>query len=93
MVRDSRLKVRKTLAYSLFELCKILGTDKTESELMPVLFHFIKDVNEVREGVMTSLPDLVASLNPSQRESYIEKFSKAWVAGEEDWRKRALQME
>ena len=34
----------------------------TESELLPVLFHFMKDVDEVREGVMISLPDLVAQL-------------------------------
>jgi serine/threonine-protein phosphatase 4 regulatory subunit 1 len=59
LVRDSRLKVRKTLAYSLFELAKILGPKMTESELLPVLFHFMKDVDQVREGVMVSLPDLM----------------------------------
>ena len=71
LVRDSRPKVRKTLAYSLFELTKILGAEMTESELLPVLFHFMKDVNEVREGVMVSLPQLVASLGAAQRESHI----------------------
>ena len=55
--------MRKTLAYSLFELAKILGAAMTESELMPVLFYFMKDVEEVREGVMTSLPELVACLD------------------------------
>ena len=59
MVRDNREKVRKTLAYSLFELAKILGPQMTESELLPVLFHFMKDVDDVREGVMVSLPELV----------------------------------
>lgn len=34
----------------------------TESELLPVLFHFMKDVDEVRQGVMISLPELLASL-------------------------------
>ena len=63
MVRDSRIKVRKTLAYSLFELAKILGEDMTESELLPVLFYFMKDVEEVREGVMISLPQFVESLS------------------------------
>ena len=36
----------------------------TESELLPLLFHFMKDVEDVREGVMISLPDLVAQLEP-----------------------------
>ena len=93
LVRDSRVKVRKTLAYSLFELAKILGEDMTESELLPVLFYFIKDVEEVREGVMISLPQFVESLSELQRESYVEKISEAWVSGEDNWRKRALQVE
>ena len=42
------MKIRKTLAHSLFELAKILGPQMTETELLPVLFHFMKDVDEVR---------------------------------------------
>ena len=60
LVRDSRSKVRRTLAYSLYELAKILGPDMTESELIPVLFHFMKDFDSVRDGVMVSLPELIA---------------------------------
>jgi len=90
LARDSRVKVRKTLAYSVFELAKILGSEMTESELMPVVFYFMKDVDDVKEGVMASLPELVAALDEHQRESYVEKFAAAWVSGEEDWRKRAL---
>jgi len=93
LVRDSRIKVRKTLAYSLFELAKILGSALTESDLLPVLFYFMKDLDEVKEGVMVSLPDLVAVLEPLQRESFVDKFAAAWVSGEENWRKRALQTE
>ena len=63
LVRDSRVKVRRTLAYSLFELAKILGEELTESELISVLLHFLKDVPEVKEGVMVTLPDFVACLN------------------------------
>lgn len=53
----------------------------------------MKDVDEVREGVMVSLPDFVASLELAQRDSYVEKFASAWVSSEESWRKRALQVE
>ena len=91
LVRDSRLKVRKTLAYSLFELAKILGPQMTESELLPLLFHFMKDVDEVREGVMVSLPDMLAQLEDDQREAYVDKIAGAWDSSEEDWRKREMQ--
>ncbi len=56
------MKVRKTLSYSLFEIAKILGPDMTETELIPVLFHFMKDVEDVKAGVMASLPDLMSGL-------------------------------
>ena len=55
--------MRKTLAYSLFELAKILGPELTETELISVLLHFLKDVPEVKEGVLVSLPDFMAQLS------------------------------
>jgi len=42
-VKDSRWKVRRTLAFSLHEIAKILGPDITEKELIPVLNIFLKD--------------------------------------------------
>ena len=82
--------MRKTLAYSLFELANILGDEMTENELLPVLFHFFKDVDEVREGVMITLPDFIAQLNKDQRESYVDKFARAWNTDETEWRKREM---
>ena len=75
LVRDSRIKVRKTLSYSLFELAKILGPDLTETELISVLLHFLKDVSEVKEGVLVSLPEFMAQLSLQQRESYFDKLA------------------
>jgi hypothetical protein len=40
-------KVRRTLAYSIHEVARILGTDLTESELVPVFNSFAKDLDEV----------------------------------------------
>ena len=51
LVKDTRFKVRRTLAFSLHEIAKILGPEITENELIPVLYHFLKDINEVKEGV------------------------------------------
>jgi serine/threonine-protein phosphatase 4 regulatory subunit 1 len=44
LVKDSRWKVRRTLAFSLHEIAKILGPEITEKELIPVLYHFQKDI-------------------------------------------------
>lgn len=88
LVRDSRLKVRRTLAFSLFELAKILGPEQTESELLSVLFHFLKDSDEVKEGVIVSLPTFIAQLDSAQRENYVHKFAQAWAPEEQNWRLR-----
>jgi serine/threonine-protein phosphatase 4 regulatory subunit 1 len=52
LVNDSRWKVRRTLSFSLHEIAKIIGPDFTEKDLIPVLFHFLNDIPEVREGVV-----------------------------------------
>jgi hypothetical protein len=48
--------VRRTLSFSLHEVAKIVGHEVTEKELTPILFKFMQDVPDVREGVMTNLP-------------------------------------
>jgi len=52
LVKDSRSKVRRTLSFSLHEIAKILGSEITEKELIPVLQHFLNDNDEVKEGVV-----------------------------------------
>jgi serine/threonine-protein phosphatase 4 regulatory subunit 1 len=56
LVKDSRSKVRRTLSFSLHEIAKILGSEITEKELIPVLQHFLNDNDEVKEGVVENLP-------------------------------------
>lgn len=50
------------MAFSLHEIAVILGPEATERELLSVLYHFFKDINEVREGVLTNLPKFVKVL-------------------------------
>lgn len=52
-------KVRRTLAFSIHELAVILGTELTHSDLVPIFNGFIKDLDEVRIGVLTHLSDFL----------------------------------
>jgi len=65
LVKDPRWKVRRSLAFSLHEIAKILGPEISEEELMPVLSHFLKDINEVREGAIINLPKFIKVLTPT----------------------------
>lgn len=75
LIKDTRWKVRRTLSFSLHEIAKILGPDMVESELMHVLFLFMKDIEEVREGVVLNLPKFIEALKPEQREAFIDKLT------------------
>lgn len=46
LIKDSRWKIRRTLAYSLHEVAKILGPQLTEEVLIPILAHFTKDISK-----------------------------------------------
>lgn len=86
-MKDPRWKVRRTLSFSLHEVAKILGPDLAETELLPVLLLFMKDIDDVKEGVTENLPKFIEILKPEQRDVFIEKVVTAF--GElKDWRKR-----
>ena len=88
LVKDSRFKVRRTLAFSLHEVARIIGPEMTEKEIIPVLHHFLKDVNEVKEGVNQNLHKLLMVLNENQREAYVDKIAQT-IIDKQDWRRRA----
>lgn len=52
-------KVRRTLAFSIHELALILGDHLTAADLVPVFNSFLKDLDEVRIGVLKHLYDFL----------------------------------
>lgn len=78
-MKDSRWKVRRTLAFSLHEIARILGPEITEKELIPLLYHFMKDITEVKEGVSVNLPKFLKVLTLEQRESYVDKLAQTQI--------------
>ena len=52
-------KVRRTLAFSLHELAVIVGEEITQIDLVPVFDGFLKDLDEVRVGVLKHLADFL----------------------------------
>ena len=52
-------KVRRTLAFSIHELALILGDQLTAADLVPIFNSFLKDLDEVRIGVLKHLYDFL----------------------------------
>ena len=51
--------MRRTLAFSIHELAVILGDQLTAADLVPIFNGFLKDLDEVRIGVLKHLYDFL----------------------------------
>eukprot|EP00696_Hemimastix_kukwesjijk_P006410 gnl/Hemi2/18114_TR5984_c0_g2_i1.p1 gnl/Hemi2/18114_TR5984_c0_g2~~gnl/Hemi2/18114_TR5984_c0_g2_i1.p1 ORF type:complete len:632 (-),score=223.96 gnl/Hemi2/18114_TR5984_c0_g2_i1:68-1963(-) len=74
LVKDIQWKVRRTLAFSLHEIAKILDTAQVEAHLVTAFDLFLKDLDEVKVGVLRHLHDFVSLLTPAAREKYLVVF-------------------
>lgn len=70
LVKDLQWKVRRTLAFSLHEVARIVGPDVTERSLLGVFDSFLADLEEVKIGVVTHLADFFAVLSPERCSQY-----------------------
>ena len=67
-------KVRRTLAFSIHELAVILGEDIAKSDLLPIFEGFIKDLDEVRIGVLKHLTHFLKLLPTNHRREYLPRL-------------------
>ncbi|XP_033755610.1 serine/threonine-protein phosphatase 4 regulatory subunit 1-like isoform X3 [Pecten maximus] len=73
LATDMQWKVRRTLAFSIHEMALILGEEITHRDLVPVFDGFLKDLDEVRIGVLKHLADFLRLLKPDMRQQYLTK--------------------
>lgn len=68
---DTFWKIRRSFAYSLHALARILGQGITETQLATAFDSYLHDVQDVRLGVMLHFADFLENVSPSFRESYL----------------------
>lgn len=68
-------KVRRTVACSLHELALILGPDIATNSLTPLFDGFIKDLDEVRIGVLNNLAHFLKLITPDERSEYLPRLA------------------
>ncbi|XP_055955388.1 serine/threonine-protein phosphatase 4 regulatory subunit 1-like isoform X3 [Patella vulgata] len=89
LTQDVQWKVRRTLAFSLHELATILGEEITHSDLVPVLDGFLKDLDEVRIGVLKHFADILRILTPEIRRRYLCRIQEFMTTdNNRNWRFR-----
>ncbi|XP_059352388.1 serine/threonine-protein phosphatase 4 regulatory subunit 1-like isoform X1 [Daphnia carinata] len=97
LASDMQWKVRRTLASSIHEIGAILGQEVVTQDLLPVFDGFIKDLDEVRIGVLKHLSDFLRLLPERERRSYLPRLADFLkLDNEQNWRFRqelALQLQ
>merc|ERR1719216_591589 len=96
LASDMQWKVRRTLASSIHELGVILGQDAVVNDLIPIFNGFLKDLDEVRIGLLKHLSDFLKLLPLDLRREYLPKMSDfLYMDNDRNWRFRqelAVQM-
>uniref|UniRef100_A0A2C9JIK6 Uncharacterized protein n=1 Tax=Biomphalaria glabrata TaxID=6526 RepID=A0A2C9JIK6_BIOGL len=89
LAQDMQWKVRRTLAFSMHELAMIVGEDITHTDLVPVFDGFLKDLDEVRIGVLKHLADIFKLFRPEVRLQYLSRTSEFMKTdNQRNWRFR-----
>jgi serine/threonine-protein phosphatase 4 regulatory subunit 1 len=83
-------KVKIPLACALHELASMIGEEKADTELFPVLKSLLKDQNDdVRYGVIKNLALFMKVFNPEKRENMVDMFLEL-QKDQKKWRVREL---
>ncbi|XP_067291244.1 serine/threonine-protein phosphatase 4 regulatory subunit 1 isoform X2 [Pseudorasbora parva] len=89
LASDMQWKVRRTLAFSIHELALILGDQLTAAHLVPIFNSFLKDLDEVRIGVLKHLYDFLKLLHQDTRRKYLYQLQEFLVTdNSRNWRFR-----
>ncbi|XP_056462590.1 serine/threonine-protein phosphatase 4 regulatory subunit 1 isoform X2 [Gadus chalcogrammus] len=89
LATDVQWKVRRTLAFSIHELAVILGDQLTAADLVPIFNGFLKDLDEVRIGVLKHLFDFLKLLHAEKRREYLYQLQEFMVTdNSRNWRFR-----
>lgn len=89
LASDMQWKVRRTLASSIHELGVILGGEVAAQDLVPIFNGFIKDLDEVRIGILKHLADFLKLLQEKERIEYLPKLEEFLkMDNERNWRFR-----
>uniref|UniRef100_A0A7N5KET6 Serine/threonine-protein phosphatase 4 regulatory subunit 1 n=1 Tax=Ailuropoda melanoleuca TaxID=9646 RepID=A0A7N5KET6_AILME len=89
LASDVQWKVRRTLAFSIHELAVILGDQLTAADLVPVFNGFLKDLDEVRIGILKHLYDFLKLLHEDKRREYLYQLQEFVVTdNSRNWRFR-----
>ncbi|KAI8879289.1 ARM repeat-containing protein [Backusella circina FSU 941] len=90
LTKDYQVKIRRTFAFSLHEIAKIIGPEKTERDLVQIFALYLMDLDDVKQGVLEHLSDFLNALEESSRNEYIPILAEVWDGVVNNWHLREI---
>lgn len=87
LLKDVKWKVRKSLAYSLHEIALIVGKEITESDLVSAFELLLRDLDEVRLGIVQNADVFLGVVGRETREGLVLLLCNVPLESE-NWRLR-----
>uniref|UniRef100_A0A915ACP5 Serine/threonine-protein phosphatase 4 regulatory subunit 1 n=1 Tax=Parascaris univalens TaxID=6257 RepID=A0A915ACP5_PARUN len=91
LASDMQWRVRQSLASSMHEVAAIIGEENADAHLVPVFEQFMKDVEDVRLGLLKHLYDFFKLVTPGTRKkllTVLASFLHSDAENERNWRSR-----
>ncbi|KAE8266755.1 hypothetical protein A4X09_0g5592 [Tilletia walkeri] len=88
--QDDAVKVRRSLAASLHEIAKIIGSEASQAHLLPIFENFLQDYeNEIKTAVLDNVDVFLAQLPQESALTALRSMQERWIHHfGRDWRLR-----
>lgn len=71
---QSNVRVRKTMAKSIYQIALIIGSEQATKDLVAPFVEFFKDVDEIKIEVVKQISSFIKIVDPSKHELIINQF-------------------
>jgi len=83
-------KVTRTLCCSLHEIAKIVGSEVSSSELLPIFLERIENINEITLHLLKNAGFLLSFATKEQKENFLDKMQGLYEDSGNRWRIREV---
>lgn len=75
---QSSVRVRKTMAKSIYQIALIIGSEQATQDLVAPFVEFFKDIDEIKIEVVKQVSNFIKIVDPSKHEIIVNQLEMCW---------------
>lgn len=75
---QSSVRVRKTMAKSIYQIALIIGSEQATKDLVAPFVEFFKDIDEIKIEVVKQVSNFIKIVDPSKHEIIVNQLEMCW---------------